>query len=71
MREVAKEWFLSLAGKEAQVPLNQHQLESLGGTMWHLFAANDHTWCAFKLYDHDGTGSISQPNLRKAMAGEL
>lgn len=51
MREVAKEWFLSLAGKEAQVPLNQHQLE-----------------CAFKLYDHDGTGSISQPNLRKVLA---
>jgi len=51
MREVAKEWFLSLAGKEAQVPLNQHQLES-----------------AFKLYDYDGTGSISQPNLRKVLA---
>lgn len=24
---------------------------------------------AFKLYDHDGTGSISQPNLRKVPQG--
>lgn len=51
MRLVAKEWFLSLAGKEVQVPLNQQQLKS-----------------AFKLYDHDGTGSISQPNFCKVIA---
>ena len=31
-------------------------------------SAQKKTRCAFKLYDHDGTGSISQPNLRKAMA---
>ncbi|CAJ1361457.1 unnamed protein product [Effrenium voratum] len=45
------EWFLSLAGREAQVPLNRRQLEN-----------------AFKLYDFDGTGSISKPNLRKVLA---
>ncbi|CAJ1411346.1 unnamed protein product [Effrenium voratum] len=50
-RRAHQEWFLSLAGREAQVPLNRRQLEN-----------------AFKLYDFDGTGSISKPNLRKVLA---
>ena len=49
-RQLAREWFRSLAGKEAQVPLNKRQLQS-----------------AFKLYDYDGTGSVSAANLRKVL----
>ncbi|CAE7400763.1 CCR4 [Symbiodinium natans] len=50
MKQLAREWFLSLAGKEAQVPLNQRQLEN-----------------AFKLYDYDGTGTVSYSNMRKVL----
>ena len=52
-RQLAREWFRNMAGKESQVPLNQRQLDS-----------------AFKLYDYDGTGSVSLANLRKVL-GQL